>query len=131
MLTEAQVTEQCNLLKKMLEVSSYFDGVTITVQENNDRVTIFDIATSHFVEVRYDPGGIHAYLPGYYNECGGFGSEPPSIEEVYLSNGKTCRSFHQACVKIVSRLYEDELQIAFERDEPKSHADYKIFDQTG
>ena len=116
MLTDDQVIEQCSLIKKMLEVSSYFNGVTVECTTNDYDSSVFDFGGDYFIEVRYSNEGIPDYLPGYYKQYGGFGSEPPHMEEVYFGNGNSrkCRSLHRACVRLVSRLYEDELHIALE-----------------
>ena len=117
MLTDDQVHEQCKLIKKMLEVSPYYINVDVIVYENEEKYTVFSIGSSEFIEVRWSKTGNHHYLPGYENIAGGFGSEPPSKEEVYLGARKL--SYHQACVRLVTHQYESALHVAFEQDEPE------------
>jgi hypothetical protein len=111
MTSEDQSQAQATLIKKMLEVSPYYTDVQVTVAEDGMTLAVFDIGTLTFIEVRYKHVGNDEYLPGYYKPVGGFGSEPPDLEEVYI--GKEL-SLHSACVKIVTRRYEDELHAAME-----------------
>ena len=108
---QAQVQAQATLIKKMLEVSPYYKDVQVTVVEHDMTMAVFDIGTLTFIEVRYKHVGNDEYLPGYYKPVGGFGSEPPDLEEVYIGEAL---SLHGACVKIVARRYEDELHAVTE-----------------
>ena len=110
MLTDDQVIEQCSLIKKMLEMSSYFDGCNVECKANNDVCTTFVIASRYFIQVNYRNNGLHDYQVGYYKR---YIDDAPYLNRVYLNNGQRCSSFIKACVRIVSWVYEDELQITF------------------
>ena len=88
MLTDDQVKEQVRLLKTMLEVSPYFNGVTVQCTNNDYDMSVFEFGGDMFLEVRYNnkqsPYMLNTYLPGYMKQYGGFGSEPPCMEEVYI-----------------------------------------------
>ena len=139
MPTDAQLQDHAALIRRMLEVSPYFAelGVRVMVAAHDVRSTIFDVTVtnfhfidvdpSYFIDVRYNRQGEgKVFIAGYYKECGGFGDEGPSIEEVYFGTG--VYSFHEVCVKIATGRYEEDLHIEFERDEPKSELNEDISD---
>lgn len=111
MLTDDQVKTQVDLIAAMLNVSPYFDEVKVEVTENEESYTVFSIGDDRFIEVRYAYSGMHEYLPGYNYEVGGGGDEGPSIEVIYTGKAK---SFNEAVVKLVSRIYQDQLQVLME-----------------
>lgn len=107
MLTEEQLQDQCSLIKKMLEVSPYFDGCTVTYTDHDKYMTTFIISNCYYIRVYWNVRGLHRYDVGYYKEY------DDGNEEVVLSYGK--QSINQCCVRIVKDMYENQLQIASEQ----------------
>lgn len=125
MLNDKQLQAQAALIQKMLRVSPYFTDVTVEVathQSNSSTSTTYDIGLLTFIEVRYDSKhGSHDYLPGSYYLVGGTDNNSPDIQKIY--SGKK-RSIHQACVRIIARRYESELEAIMikERDKQEKAA---------
>jgi hypothetical protein len=126
MFTEDSLQKMQDMIKTMLDVSPYFDWDTVVVKENEETYTVFTLGEKWWIEVRYNNFGLHVYLPGYDKQVGGFGDEPPSIEEVYIGH---CNSLHQSVVKIVTRIFEHQLQVFMEGYEHKSYPINTIFDE--
>jgi len=107
MLTHDQLQDQCKLIKRMLEVSSYFNGVTVTVSKHDGNTDVFEFGGNLFIEVRYDPGGVHRYLPGYNKTY----ANTSTTEQVYTGQD---RSLHGAVVNLVTWMFMEQLQLTMD-----------------
>jgi hypothetical protein len=123
MFTEDSLKKMQDVIQTMIDVSPYFDFDKVEVKENEENYTVFQLGEKWWIEVRYNDHGLHMYLPGYDNEAGGFGDEPPSIEEVYIG---TAVSLYQSVVKIVTRIFEHQLEIVMEQTISTSLSEYTI-----
>lgn len=123
MFTDDSLKKMQDVIQTMIDVSPYFDFDTVEVKENEETYTVFTLGEKWWIEVRYNDHGLHQYLPGYDKDMGGVGDEGPSIEEVYIG---TAISLHQSVVKIVTRIYEHQLEIVMEQIIPTSLSEYTI-----
>ena len=111
MLTDDQLNDQCNLIKKMLEVSPYYNDCNVIYTHHSDEVTIFVIDNCYWIMVQWNKHGLHQYTVGYYKEYydGEIGND---VEEVVISYNK--QSLYQCTVRIIKDMYANQLQIAME-----------------